>query len=409
MFTRQRVDTDAAHGQDVEPEQHRPQPVLLTNMIRSGAGAFLAADRHHAGIEQVAEEFPARGGFEARDAQRLGHKVGRGAGRHGTGNALQARGIAGCQMGVGGQHRQRIRRGDEAVTADDQVAIAVAIRSCAEIRRIRRHHRFIQLVRVDKVGIGVMAAKILQRRAIAHSTLCKAQPALENLGRIRPGHRTHRVKSHGEAGRDLAADRGEIEQAFHQRGIIGDRIDDLHCHATNVTGADAIQIDITGHGQPAVNRLRAGKDGFGHRFRRRATVGDVVLDAEILIWPGRIVAGRQDQPAAGAIFADHVAGRRRRKDTALPDQHAAIAIGRCHADRLGDHHAIVETPVAADHQCGTGRQLHHVEHRLDEVFRVVRLGKHPHLLAQPGCAWFLPGKGRGGMCLDGHALPVSSR
>ena len=312
-------------------------------------------------------------------------------------------------MGVGGQHRQRIRRGDEAVTADDQVAIAVAIRSCAEIRRIRRHHRFIQLVRVDKVGIGVMAAKILQRRAIAHSTLCKAQPALENLGRIRPGHRTHRVKSHGEAGRDLAADRGEIEQAFHQRGIIGDRVDHLHHHAANLTGADAVQSDIAGHGQPAINRLCAGKDGFGHRFRRRATVGDVVLDAEILIWPGGIVAGRKDQAAAGAIFADDMAGGRCRQDTAPPDQHPAIAIGRRYADGLGDHYAIMKSPVAADHErCAFGA-VHHVEHRLNEVFRVIRLGKHPHLLAQPGCARFLPCKGRGGMCLDGHALLVSSR
>ena len=52
----------------------------------------------------------------------------------------------------------------------------------------------------------------------------------------------------------------------------------------------------------------------------------------------------------------------------MPDQHAAIAVGRRHTNRLLDHRAVVKPPVAADHQ----RELAPVagvrqsRHRLDE-------------------------------------------
>src|SRR3546814_11974512 len=41
--------------QDVEPQQHRPEAVLLAQMIGAGAGALLAAERRHPGIQQRAE------------------------------------------------------------------------------------------------------------------------------------------------------------------------------------------------------------------------------------------------------------------------------------------------------------------------------------------------------------------
>ena len=54
----------AALRQDVEPHQHGPQTILLAHMVRARAEAFLAADRRLSGIEQIAEELPARGRFE---------------------------------------------------------------------------------------------------------------------------------------------------------------------------------------------------------------------------------------------------------------------------------------------------------------------------------------------------------
>ncbi len=309
VIPRQRIGADLAHGEDIEPQQHRPHPVLLADMVRSGAGAFLAADRRQAGIEQRAEKLPARRRFKTRDVQRGGHAVSRCAGRHRTRNTLQAGCIARREMGIGRQHRQAVRRRDEAAAPDDQIAIAIAVRRCAEIRCARCHHQIIQRLGMHKIGIGVMPAKIFERHAAAHRAGGKAQPPLQNLGGIRPGDSVHRIKGHGEAAGHCGPNARKIEQAFHQISIIGNRINHFDGHVRHHHRADHVQIDIGRCDcQPAVNRLGAGIDGIGDGFGCGAAVGDVVLDAEILVRPAGIVAGRQDQPAAGAIFADDVAG-----------------------------------------------------------------------------------------------------
>ena len=108
-------------------------------------------------------------------------------------------GIAGRQMGVGGQHRQRIRRRDEDARADDQIAVAVAIRRGAEIGRVRRHHHVIEVLGMDEVGIGMMAAEIRQRHAVDDGARRRAERLLEDLLGIGAGDRMHGVEAHAEA------------------------------------------------------------------------------------------------------------------------------------------------------------------------------------------------------------------
>ena len=116
-----------AGGEDVEPEQHSPEPVLLAHVIRAGAGAFLAADADKPGIKQVAEELPAGRRLEAGNAKRLCHPVSCLAGGHGAGDAGEAPGIAGCQAGIGREHGEAVGWRDELAAPDDQVAVSVAI------------------------------------------------------------------------------------------------------------------------------------------------------------------------------------------------------------------------------------------------------------------------------------------
>ena len=196
-------------------------------MVRPRARALFPADRCHPGIEQIAEEFPAGRRFIGRNAQRFGHPVGGGTGRHGAGNAVKARSVTGRQMRIRRQHGERVRRGHETRPPDDEITVPIAIGRRAEIRRVRRHHQIVQRFGVDQIGVGVMTAKIFQRHTVAHGAGGKAQTPFEDLGGIRAGHGVHRVKGHGVAGRDRRADRVEIKQAFHQRGIIGDRVDHL--------------------------------------------------------------------------------------------------------------------------------------------------------------------------------------
>ena len=167
-----------AHRQNIQPEQHRPEAVLFAHMVGARARAFLTADGGHIGVKQIAEKFPAGGRLEHADAEFGGHAVGGGAGGHGTGNALQARFITGCQMRIGRQHGQRVGRRDKLSLADDQIAVAVTIRSGAKIRPVCRHGEIINKFGMNQIGVGVVVAKIGQRRAIDDRARCRAQCAL---------------------------------------------------------------------------------------------------------------------------------------------------------------------------------------------------------------------------------------
>ena len=159
----------AAAGQDVEPEQHGPQPILFTDVVGAGAEALLTAEGDAPRIQQVAEEFPAGGGFEAGDAQLVRHHIGRSAGGHGAGHPRQAMGIAGHQGGIGGEHRQAVAGVHEAVLPQDHVAVAITITGGPKAVAIALEQQIRQLVGVGEVGVGMAATEILQGGAVAHA------------------------------------------------------------------------------------------------------------------------------------------------------------------------------------------------------------------------------------------------
>jgi hypothetical protein len=119
----------------------------------------------------------------------------------------------------------------------------------------------------------------------------------------------------------------------------------------SVTLADLVQVHRVGVDDPvAVDGLGAREHGVGDRLRRRAAGVDVELDAEVLVRPAGVVAGGQDDAALGLVLADDAGGRRRRQDAALADQRLGDTVGRGHAQDDLDRLAVVEAPVAADHQ-----------------------------------------------------------
>src|SRR5262249_12400781 len=126
---------------------------------------------------------------------------------------------------------------------------------------------------------------------------------------------------------------------------------------------------------------------------RRTAILSVVLDAEISVRSGRIVAGREDDATERPIFADQIGGRGRRKEAVLPDQNTAEAVGGRHADGGLYHFAIVEATVPAETEGLTRESLQGVEDRLDKVLGVVPLLKHRDLLTQSG--------GAGSLSLEG--------
>ncbi len=99
-----------------------------------------------------------------------------------------------------------VRGRDEAAAPDDEIAVAIAVRCGTEVRRGVAHHEIVQRPGVDEIGIGMMMPEILERRAIMHAARREAQPLLENLVRIGPGHRAHRIEGERETARNGRAD-----------------------------------------------------------------------------------------------------------------------------------------------------------------------------------------------------------
>ena len=124
----------------------------------------------------------------------------------------------------------------------------------------------------------------------------------------------------------------------------------------------------------------------------------IVLDAEILVRTARIVACRQDDAAKRLALADDMRGGGRRQYAALPDDDAAKAVGRRHADRDLDDLAVEIAAVAAQHQGLALKPFQRIEDRLDEVLRIVLLLENRNLLAQAGGAGLLVAIGRGFDC-----------
>lgn len=250
-----------------------------------------------------------------------------------------------------------------------------------------------------EVRVRVMAAEVRQRNEVHDRALRRAQTLLDDLLGVRPGDRAHCIEDDAEAARDQLADSAEVEQAFHQRGVVGHRVDDGHSHAVDLLRALGIEVDVGDiRDLVGVDHLAAGIDRVGDLLRCRTAIADIVLDAEVFGRAAGVVAGGEHDAAEGFVFADDVGGGRRRQNAAAADEYAAEAVGGRHLDGDLNDFAVVEAAVAADHQGLTGKAFERVEDRLDEVLGIVLLLEHRNLLAQARRAGFLIAIGCGGDC-----------
>ncbi len=104
------------------------------------------------------------------------------------------------------------------------------------------------------------------------------QAAFPEFPPHRGGDRTHRIDDHAEAGADQAADRAEIEQAFHQVGIVLHGIDDFHNQIAQRVKAKSIEVDISFvEDLVGIDDLGAGIDRIRDLFRCRSAIADIVF------------------------------------------------------------------------------------------------------------------------------------
>jgi hypothetical protein len=186
-------------------------------------------------------------------------------------------------------------------------------------------------------------------------------------------------------------------------GIVGYGIDDFHVQVFDALVAGRVDREV-GRVADAVagNHRAAFVDGFRQLLRCGAAVAGVVFDAEVAVRAAGVMTGRENDAAEGAVLADHATGRGRGQDAALPQQHTREAVGGRHFQDDLDRAAIMETAVAAKHQCFPCGVAERVEHALDEVFEITMLLEDRDLLAQSGSPRALAGDRGRCYSLDCH-------
>jgi hypothetical protein len=160
-------------------------------------------------------------------------------------------------MGIGGQHRQAVAGGDEKVAAQDHVAVAVAIGGGAEVQPLRPLAQGHQLLGVRQVGVRVTAAEVLQGHAVHDSAGGGAEAVLEDLGGIGAGDGVHGIQLHAElAAGEEAANGLEVEEAGHEVGVIGHRVQDLYPHLAKLAVTPR-RVDVQFGGREGAVTLQA--------------------------------------------------------------------------------------------------------------------------------------------------------
>ena len=167
-------------------------------------------------------------------------------------------------------------------------------------------HHVNQLFSIGQVWIRMTAAKIIPGNAIDNGSIrCPEHLLKDHLG-IRPGNSMHGIECHTEITRQEFANRIKIKDRLHKLCVIRNRIDHLNLHIPNLYRSDPVQSDVINFKDFVFTDIPgARKYRLGHPFRGRTTTADIIFNTEIFIRAGRIMAGRENEPAISLIFTNH--------------------------------------------------------------------------------------------------------
>src|SRR5205085_8051772 len=195
----------------------------------------------------------------------------------------------------------------------------------------------------DEVRVRVVTAEIGKRLPVDDGAGGRAQAPLDDMARVRAGDGAHRVEEHAEAAPEEGAQVLEVEQPFHDRRVVFERVNDDDLGVAHAHAPHAFELDRRVFERAVLaDGLRLGVDALGDGFGRGAAVLRVVLDAEVLVYAAGVVAGGEDESAEGTAAADDRGDGGRREDAAATDQQATEAVGGGHADDRLDGLAVVE-------------------------------------------------------------------
>mmetsp|Transcript_40488 Transcript_40488/g.67824 ORF Transcript_40488/g.67824 Transcript_40488/m.67824 type:complete len:598 (+) Transcript_40488:91-1884(+) len=380
--------------QDGQPRQHRPDAVLLADVIGSGAEGLLAADGELAGIHEVAEELPPSGRLKEGHAHLLCNTVQGSRGGHGPRQTLDARLEVGDGSGIGGDHGYGVGGRDEEVVAQDHVAVAVTVAGRTEGGRVLREHGRHELLCVRQVRVRVPTTEVLEGGVVDQGRGRRPQLVDEDGRSVRAGHRVHGVELHAEVGPgQQRLDHVEVEALLQELQVVGHAVDHLHLKVAELRHANLGEVHVgdvrhveRGH------LLSVAVDLVSDLLGRGLAASVVELDAPVLVRARGVVTGRHDKAAVRLALADDGGGCGRGEDAVLPDVHLAHAVaGRQLQDDLRRLLVEVAPVTAQDHAAALELLLRErAEEGLHPVGEVVLAHEHLRLLAQPARAGRLP-------------------
>lgn len=273
-------------GNDVQPGNNSPDTILLTNVVATGSETLLTTDGDLLVVEQVAEELPASGNLVALEALGLGDAVnGTGSG-HGAGKTVDTLLLEpGNELGVVRNDGEAVTRRDEGVGTVDHVTVTVTITGSTEVHAVLVNG-LNELVGVHEVGIGVTAAKVRLGLAVHGAAGGQTELLDEDVHAVGTGHTVHTVEENLEilVGAEELLDQVEVEDLLHHGYVVRGGVDNLDLQGTVGLGTDAGGVDVAD-----VNILVGGEglgglvDLVGHRLRGGGTIGQVVLDTEVVV------------------------------------------------------------------------------------------------------------------------------
>ena len=97
---------------------------------------------------------------------------------------------------------------------------------------------------MDEIGVGMPTTEILQRHAVDDGAASAPSRFSKISCAYGARYSMHGIKYHGETAGKQRPDGREIEQLFHQRGIVGDGVDHLDDHARcGLEAAGPVEVD----------------------------------------------------------------------------------------------------------------------------------------------------------------------
>ena len=335
-------------GDDVQPRDDGPQPVLLPDVVAARAEALLAADAHLAGVEQAAEELPAGGHLVRSQALGFRNQVDGAGGRHAARQPVHALlPEVRDQLGMVGDDGERVARRDEGAGAVDHVPVAVTVRGGAELDAALLH-RLDERVGVDEIRVRVAAAEVRFRDAVLARGGREAEVLLEDCHAVGAGDAVQAVEEDFEVrvGGEEGLDQREVEDRAQHLGVVGDGVDDLNFERAVGLGTDGVDGELGQLGDLVGGQgLGDGEDLVGDRLGGGGAVGEVVFDAEVRVWSCEggemrgisglscadceappvalvllttwIMTGRQQDPSRCLPLPDHMACSRCRQNPML--------------------------------------------------------------------------------------------